>query len=161
MCSWRPASESGGPHGEGPHPLPERGSYRLAPVTDVFTARAATAPEVHAHTLVLPTVERGVHVVGVREGLRRELSLNAVYQARHICAPVEARWVLGDVRAADRLRLPAGWMHDKLKGCDLGLKHHTLLLDDTLKFFFRGDLYIVRNDVGWLGNFFCLGLIGP
>src|ERR671910_2373894 len=84
------------------HPLSEGGSYRLAPVTDVATVRAATAPEVHADKLVLPTVYRGVHIVGVSERLRRELCLHPVYGACHVSAEVEVRWVIRDVRPAGR-----------------------------------------------------------
>src|SRR5918993_665042 len=144
------------------HPLSEGGSYRLAPVTDVATVRAATAPEVHAHTLILPAKGRGMHVVGVGEGLRRELSLDAVYFTRHVCAEVEVRWVIRNVRSADRPLLTRGWCQVfKLEGCDLGLDHLTLFLDDALKFFFRGRLYLVRSNVDWLGNFRRLRLLGP
>src|SRR5215213_4465643 len=145
-----------------PHLMSEGGSYRFAPVTDISTVREATTPEVHADKLVLSTVDRGVHIVGVREGLRRELCLHPVYGARHVGAKVEVRWVIRDVRSADRPRLTGGWCWvSKLEGSDLGLAYLTLFLDDTLEFFFRGGLYLVRNYVDRLGNFFRLGLIGP
>ena len=84
-----------------------------------------------------------MHVVGVREGLPRELSLDAVYQTRHVCAEVEVRWMHLPVRSsADRPGLTGRWRGVfKVEDCDLGLAHLTLLLDDTLEVFGGSEVH--------------------